>query len=212
MLNRDVFPLLALLLYPRRSGVDDDEVHRASDRSYSEKRRMSDRRRRRRRRQRGTRDITFARYRLIGITRFPIVSEKPDFALSLSLSLSLFLSLFLIPFVRGLSSRLTFVRKQADAEDAITEPAANSFGTAAAGTVFKLKSCISAIGTLANGSFPRRQFFNRRYRNNGAGCRYLIRIPPPLPSPPPPPELIYNVASISRPDWGTNIREAETIR
>ena len=92
MLNRDVFPLLALLLYPRRSGVDDDEVHRASDRSYSEKRRMSDRRRRRRRRQRGTRDITFARYRLIGITRFPIVSEKPDFALSLSLYLYLCLS------------------------------------------------------------------------------------------------------------------------
>ena len=51
-----------------------------------------------------TRDITFARYRLIGIARFPIVSEKADFTgLSPpSLSLSPFL------FVRGLSPRLTF--------------------------------------------------------------------------------------------------------
>lgn len=35
------------------------------------------------------RDITFARYRLIGIARLPIVSEKADFTGLPSLSLSL---------------------------------------------------------------------------------------------------------------------------
>lgn len=45
------------------------------------------------------RDITFARYRLIGIARLPIVSEKADFT-GLPSPLSL--------FVRGLSPRFTF--------------------------------------------------------------------------------------------------------
>ena len=54
-----------------------------------------------------TRDITFARYRLIGIARFPIVSEKADFTGLSPPSLPLSLSLSLL-FVRGLSPRLTF--------------------------------------------------------------------------------------------------------